>query len=143
MAGWHSSALIGGEARDTATVLAVDRTGNAYVAGSTDSQRLPVTPGAFVSKVDPGITLAFSSNCLPPAPLSTRLTWESVTYPGSLLANADGTAIIAGLGPAPESPGQGTAFLMKLDPAASQVLSTTYLQGASPHCQRTRRAGHR
>jgi uncharacterized protein (TIGR03437 family) len=131
------SALISGEARDTETVLAVDRAGDAYVAGSTDSQSFPVTPGAFVSKVDPGNYTGFLVKLSPAATLvyATYLG-ISYTYPGAILANDDGTTIVAGLGPAPGSPpGQGYSveFVMKLDPAASQVLSSTYLQGASPY----------
>ena len=52
------SALIGGEARTTAIAMAVDPSGNAYVAGSTNSQAFPITPGTLVTKTDPATTLA-------------------------------------------------------------------------------------
>jgi len=41
------STYLGGSSTDTARAVAVDASGNAYVAGRTDSDDFPVTPGAF------------------------------------------------------------------------------------------------
>jgi Beta-propeller repeat len=41
------STFLGGSRQDTASGLAVDRTGNAYLIGSTSSADFPTTPGAF------------------------------------------------------------------------------------------------
>jgi hypothetical protein len=41
------STYLGGSSRDSASGVAVDRSGNAYVVGSATSTNFPVTPGAF------------------------------------------------------------------------------------------------
>ena len=63
---------LGGSFGDSATALAVDRAGNAYVTGFTQSPNFPTTPGAhqtilggsgdaFVSKLDPNGALVYST----------------------------------------------------------------------------------
>lgn len=44
------STYLGGSADDSATAIAVDALGNAYVTGVTGSGDFPTTPGAFVTK---------------------------------------------------------------------------------------------
>ncbi len=131
------SVLIGGEARNTAVAIAVDQSGGAYVAGSTDSQGFPVSAGALVTKLDAGNYTGFLAK-LTPAGALTYATYLGTyeTYPGALLANDDGTVIVAGAGPAPQAPvGQGPTaqFVTKLNAAGSQVLASTYFPGFSTY----------
>lgn len=44
------AALLGGTERDSATAVALDRSGNIFVAGWTDSRNFPTTPGAYDRK---------------------------------------------------------------------------------------------
>jgi hypothetical protein len=41
------STILGGSAADSGSAIAIDRFGNAYVAGETESTDFPTTPGAF------------------------------------------------------------------------------------------------
>jgi hypothetical protein len=43
------STILGGSAADSGNAIAIDRFGNAYVAGETESTDFPTTPGAFQS----------------------------------------------------------------------------------------------
>lgn len=43
------STILGGSAADSGSAIAIDRFGNAYVAGETESTDFPTTPGAFQS----------------------------------------------------------------------------------------------
>jgi hypothetical protein len=84
-----ASTYLGGAAGEYATSLALDATGNVYIAGSTSSGNYPTTPGAYdtnlnavnsvnLSKLDPGLSrpaakLAadfYGNPRLGPAPLS-------------------------------------------------------------------------
>ncbi|MBN1825472.1 MAG: SBBP repeat-containing protein [Candidatus Eisenbacteria bacterium] len=47
MAGLAYSTYLGGEGNDEAWAITLDGEGNAYIAGETNSQDFPVTPGAF------------------------------------------------------------------------------------------------
>ena len=53
------SVLMGGSGDDEGTAIAVDETGSAYVTGMTDSEDLPVTPGAFQGEFAGGLFDAF------------------------------------------------------------------------------------
>ncbi len=66
------STILGGSAADSGSAIAIDRFGNAYVAGETESTDFPTTPGAFqpsgtdanngfITKLNPsGSSLAYS-----------------------------------------------------------------------------------
>ncbi len=130
------SALAGGESSNTASGIAVDAGGNAYVAGHTNSQKFPITPGALVTKLDSYSYTGFVLKLSPNANLvySTFLG-ESYTFPGAVLVGAEEQVFLAGTGPVPglPAPVQGSlpGFVMKLDRSGSRVVSSTYLPGLS------------
>ncbi|HEY1852986.1 MAG TPA: SBBP repeat-containing protein [Solirubrobacterales bacterium] len=134
--------------------IAVDSQGDAYLAGETESESFPVTPGApqvpgstgkdksqftadaFVSKLDPtGSRLVYST-------LLGGEDWDRV---GGIAIDAAGDAYVAG-GTAsrnlPVTPGAlqaanastnpefDNAYVAKLDPAGDRFLYVTYLGGS-------------
>ena len=130
------SVLIGGEAVNSAVAIAADAAGNAYVIGTTDSQSFPVTAGTLVTKVDPQSYTGF----LAKFSITGSLTYAtylgpSYMYARAILANADGTVILAGAGPGPQSPPGtiNTEFVMELNASGSQVVSSTTIQVANPN----------
>jgi hypothetical protein len=122
--------------------MAVDTSGNLYVAGSTDSTSFPVTPGVvqptpspvngtFVSKLDPtGTSLIFS-------------TYMTGFYGiAGLAVDTSGNVHIAGVGasglpiPPGSTPFQGSEkseqnlAVLKLNNTGTAVLDATYLGGS-------------
>jgi uncharacterized protein (TIGR03437 family) len=129
------SVLIGGEATNTATAVVVDSGQNAYVIGSTNSIKFPVTPGALVSQLGGSYTGFFVKLSSTGAELAGTYLGQSYVEPTSILAGADGNPILAGVGgpvglPTPPL-GNQPNFIMKMDGTASQVLSAAYLSGLS------------
>ena len=88
------STFLGGTGGDSATAIALDSAGNAYVTGTTSSNNFPVTPGAykvnnagdssFVTKLNPtGTNLVYSTYIVFPRPplassALTALRWTPV-----------------------------------------------------------------
>ena len=92
------SVLIGGEAANTATAVAVDSGQNAYVVGNTNSVKFPVTPGALVSQLNGSYTGFFVRLSSTGAELAGTYLGQSYVEPTSILAGADGNLILAGVG---------------------------------------------
>jgi beta-propeller repeat-containing protein len=144
------STYLGGSGGDSGQSIAVDNTGNAYLAGWTGSTDFPVTPGAFqmsfkaprefnafVSKVNPGL----------PGPLSlvysTYLGGSTYGDKASGIAvDSQGSAYVTGFtGSAdfPVTPGafQTTfysyvdVFVTKLSPSGSSLVYSTFLSGTT------------
>ncbi len=152
------STYLGGSGGETANAIAVDSTGNAYVAGSTLSTDFPVTQGAFqttnhgaangvpngfITKLNPtGTALAYSTylggSGLPAEP----------TYSGdkanALAVDAAGDAYVSGAAYSVDFPitsgayqttnhaanGGSNAFVTKLNPAGTALVYSTYLGGS-------------
>ncbi len=122
------SVLLGGDGI-SASAVAVDRSQNVYVVGSTKS--LSINPGTLVQDHEAGTYAAFLVK------LSSRADLVYATYlpagAGAILVDANEQVILAGSGPVPGSPapppGTYPPHVMRLDAAASQVISSTVIEG--------------
>lgn len=132
---------LGGSASDLGYAIAIDPSGAAYVAGSTNSVNFPVTGSApqrtfrggsdcFVAKLDPsGATLSYS----------TYLGGESIDVCKGIAVDASGAAFVTGTTTSTSFPvtgalqptlsGWSDAFLTKISPAGDRFLFSTYLGG--------------
>jgi hypothetical protein len=146
------STYLGGSGGDSASGLAVDSSGNAYVTGSTSSTDFPVTQGAFqttnkakangnsnafVTKLNPtGTALVYSTYLggsgsvdLYGAPFGDQGTGLAVDSSGN--AYVTGETVSSDF-PVTQgafkttSPGQA-AFVTKLNPAGTALVYSTYL----------------
>jgi len=140
---------IGGSVKDTATSIAVDTAGNAYIAGSTESPDFPVTSGgnlgtapvsksprSFLVKLDAGGSIVFSD----------LLGGSALSSAQAVAVNAAGRIFVTGAvsdvagGPAfPTTAGAYTVantinhpYLLALDPTGKQVVfSATGIGGSA------------
>jgi hypothetical protein len=132
---------LGGSSSDLGYAIAIDASGAAYVAGSTNSMNFPVTGSApqrtvrggsdcFVAKLDPsGAELSYS----------TYLGGESIDVCKGIAVDASGAAFVTGTTISSSFPvtgalqptlsGWSDAFLTKLSPAGDRFLFSTYLGG--------------
>ena len=126
------SVLVGGEAQNTVTGIAVDEGGKAiYILGETDSQQFPVSTGALFKTLPAGSYSRFVVRVSAGGDfLAGSYLGQSSTYPkigvDSIIVDRNGDVIVAGSGQAPGgppiSPGTDPAFLVKLDPALSRII---------------------
>jgi hypothetical protein len=141
------STYLGGNSYDVGNGIALDKSGNAYVTGFTYSQYFPTTQhafqptwsggyDAFISKVNPsGTALTYS----------TYVGGSGDDYGQAIAVDATNSAYITGrtyssnfpttaLAFQPQMGGLGTgftdAFVVKLSPAGSALVYSTYLGGA-------------
>jgi len=136
------STYIGGSDRDAGSAIALDASGNIYIAGYTRSTNFPATYGvlrntsaggedAFVAKLGPdGSYLAYS----------TYLGGSGNDRAQAIAVDASGNAYIAGYTGSVNFPlvsavqnvyGGGTdGFVAKLNPYASGLVYSTYLGGS-------------
>ena len=133
------STLIGSMQEDCGVALAVDASGNAYIAGGPPASDFPVTPGAF-STATAGIRLSSG--------FVTKLnsTGNQLVYsglfngcPAGIAVDQSGSAYVAGMtyggltttpGSYQPKPGGGyDAFVMKINPAGTSLIYSTYLGG--------------
>lgn len=134
------STLLGGAGADTATALAVDASGAAYVTGFTDSFNFPALNAAqsfngggndvFVAKLSPaGNTLVYC----------TYLGGSADDRAYGIAVDAQGNAYVAGSTTSKNFPvraalqakmsGYRNAFVVKLNPAGNGLVYGTYLGG--------------
>ncbi|MBX7221717.1 MAG: SBBP repeat-containing protein [Blastocatellia bacterium] len=136
---------IGGNARDDGAGVAVDRSGNVYLTGLTNSQNFPLEkpfqpkPGgggfadAFIMKLD--------AQELKPV-YSTYLGGDEDEVPTGIAVDAEGNAAIAGFGNSSNFPtvnalqkefkgGFYDGFAAKLDAAGTALVFSTYLGGTN------------
>jgi hypothetical protein len=125
--------------------IAVDASGNAYVAGDTNSSNFPTTPGAFQTNLGGGGRDAFVSklNAAGSALLYSTYLGGSGDESGSGIAvDASGNAYVTGFTQSSNFPtttgvfqtglhGPTDAFVSKLNAAGSALVYSTYLGGGA------------
>ncbi len=138
-----ASTYLGGESWDMACALAIDASGNVYVAGDTDSSHFPTTAGAydesyngyydvFISKLNGNLTQLLASTFL-----GGRYDDEAL----ALILDKDGNVYVTGKTYSPNFPTSNGAydrslngdeedvFISKLNGNLTQLLASTYLGG--------------
>jgi uncharacterized protein (TIGR03437 family) len=149
---------LGGTGSDVATSIAVDSSGNAYIAGTTYPENpsipnnFPVTPGAAFTKPSADGVDDFVAKLNPTGDKLIYSTFIPELNGAALAVDAQGAAYIAGraLPPSsgalgstgfPTTPGafqttstatDGVAGIAKLNPAGSALVYATYLGGPNP-----------
>jgi uncharacterized protein (TIGR03437 family) len=146
------TAFVGGSAWDSATGLALDAGGNAYLSGTTQSRDFPVTPGAFQSSNNAGSGCPNTVFVTKINPAGTALAYSTLLGGGNcssswgLAVDPAGFAYVAGQTSAadfPVTPGAlqpalkiGTdaaadAFVTKLNQSGTGLVFSTYLGGSA------------
>jgi uncharacterized protein (TIGR03437 family) len=160
------STFLGGDQDDSGNAIAVDRAGNAYVAGGTLSRNFPVTDGvlqrtyrgsggqatrpggafnitlgdAFIAKLDANGRLSYATylgGFGDDVPLAIAVDSAGSAYVGGYTLSADFPTTAGALkrtygGAESQSPyfNTGDGFLLKLNPAASALVYSTFFCGA-------------
>jgi beta-propeller repeat-containing protein len=136
------STLFGGSSSDFASSIAVDSSGNAYVAGLAASPDIPIANALqsahgglldiYLAKINPsGRKLVFS----------TYLGGSNIEGASSIAVDASGNIYLTGVtssrdfrtaSPLQPSHGGGMfdAFITKINPSGSQIIYSTYLGGS-------------
>jgi uncharacterized protein (TIGR03437 family) len=139
------STYLGGDQSDTGLGIAVDAAGNAYISGNTNSDNFPLVntiedktpadtfPSAFLTKMSAdGSTLIYSTYL-------GGYKGEDFAY--GVAVDSSGSAYVAGTTAAPDLPivnalqgasknTSNTGFVMKINPAGSAIVYSTYLGGS-------------
>jgi Beta-propeller repeat len=155
----YSTYLGGSYGADAALAIAVDVSGNAYVAGTAVSPDFPVTSGAFqttdlapgdpfsfVTKLNPtGSALIYSTYLMGTQPDKTE--WGAIGQANGIAVDAGGNAYVVGATadeafPISQGAFQGnyspnpilisyrfTGYVTKLDPTGSRAVYASYLGG--------------
>jgi len=141
------STYLGGDGRESGRAIAVDSSGNIYMAGSTTSLNFPTTGGAFQSAYGGGTYDAFVTKMDPTVSSQGSLIYS--TYLGGsghdigsgIAVDVSGNAYVLGDTTSVNFPttagafhaaldGGLDAFVIKLNAAGSALLYSTYLGGS-------------
>ena len=143
------STYLGGSTEDSASAVAIDSGGDAYVAGVSYSSNFPVTTGAFQTGNDKASTVmtAFVAKLNPTGTgliYATYLGGSTNDDADAIAVDANGNAYVAGETQSADfpvtsgsfqhtNPNGGlfyTAFVTKLNPAGTALLYSTFLGGS-------------
>jgi len=131
------STFLGGNGEDEANCVAVDATGSAYVAGSTQSTNFPTTPGAY-QQPEAGTFGAFVTKFKPDG---SGLTYSTIIRTGvlgssisAIALDSSGNAYLGGVGTASVSilanpPNDG--LVAKLNPTGTSLLYSKLIGGSN------------
>jgi uncharacterized protein (TIGR03437 family) len=138
------STFLGSAGEDEGRAIAVDATGNAYVAGITSSSAFPIAGSAYQSRYRGGAYDGFVAKLNPAGSAlvySTLLGSSGDDEPYGLAIDSAGNAYVTGstdggdfpvttgsLAPNPPNP-NGAGFVTKLNPGGAALLYSTYLGG--------------
>ena len=142
------STFLGGGQSESASGIAVDRAGNAYVAGSTNSLDFPTTPGAFQPAYAGGLWDAFVTKL---DPTGTALVYSTYLGAGdfdqafAIAVDPGGNAYVTGRTGSTDFPTVSafqaafdkqrqfmmTIFVTKLDLTGSTLVYSTFLGGTA------------
>jgi hypothetical protein len=143
------STYLGGSTNDVVGDVALDKAGNVYLTGQTESDDFPTTPGVIQER--PGNRLCFYTLCSDAFVTKidtngTAIVYSTLLYGegndgGSRIAvDALGDAYVVGSTASlyfpivgafqPASHGPRDAFVAKLDPGATRLLYSSYLGGS-------------
>jgi hypothetical protein len=140
------STYLGGSSDDVALAVAIDTSGNAYIAGRTQSTDFPTTSGVFQTTFGGGHLDAFVAKFNPTGNAlgySTFIGGNDDDLASGIQVDSAGNAYVAGFTASlnfPTTPGSfqtasgggvGDAFVLKLNPTGSALVYSTYLGGAS------------
>jgi len=139
-----ASTFIGGSGDDSSDSIALDNSGNVYIAGSTSSSDFPATAGAYDPSQN-GLEDAFVSklnSSLTALQASTLLGGNGNDSGNSIVADNSGNIYIMGSTSSSDFPatsgaydpsqnGLEDAFLSKLNGSLSTLLASTFLGGSN------------
>jgi len=137
------STYLGGTNEDAGNGIAVDRVGNAYVTGYTESTDFPTTDGAFQTTYGSRFGAAFVTELNPTGTAlvySTYLGGTNEDAGNGIAVDTAGNAYVTGYTESTDFPtttgafrttygGGGDAFVTKLNPTGTALIYSTYLGG--------------
>lgn len=142
------STYVGGGGIDSGNAIAVDASGDAFVAGGTASTDFPTTSGAFQTKIGSGSTGNASDNAFVFELNSSGSALTYSTYLGGgvsdvahgVAVDSSGNAYVAGETFSSDFPtqipiqatltGTANAFVTKLNPSGTKLAYSTFLGGS-------------
>ena len=137
------STLFGGNLGAGADGIQVDSAGDIYILGDTNSTNLPVTAGAFQTRLAGGSSDAFIAKFSGNGQHLIYVTYLGGTdaeFPHGIAVDSAGNAYVTGQTYSKDFPtvnafqsknhGAGVAFVSKLNPEGTALLYSTYLGGS-------------